>query len=1245
MSWLGLNAEPLTNPDPTKTYLIQHSSGLFMTRDGNSATIMSVGAGDCQKVKFEIAETDDAGVVNYYIKFEDGKYLGSDKGYTVTFHDEASEMTQYTFWESTEPDHVIMWNVGRGAYFGTDKNSEGSGIYSDKGGNDGKHAWKFIEASDGLIVNQLENSIASAKSFIENNPVDNLFTQEAKTAITAAMNEAESVLSSAKTQAEINDAASTLNTLMNAANNLLTALRNAQKQYDNAEIGNIIGGYPQAAADALNQTITTSITQWNTSDPAIYTATASDLNAAIAAFNNAHVVFIPTEGKQYYFFNTYNNLMLGVNSNGEAALAIPSGEISQRFTISQVKDLNVAFNIARADGEGYLAVKGGWNSTTLSDPNNNDAKIFFELIDAKDKIYTLNRYNFDGHWASDGNNPGDLVYTNKWGNANDKWQIIEVNEGELLTIALETAIANAKNYLDKAVVGEQPGNYPQTAIDALRSALATAEGGNYTNQEAVNEAVAALNAAINAFLGEKIDPFFIPEPNTAYRYSVRKYHNKYMTANAEKTGTSDFEANKAEQHWTLIPVEDAKYTYILKNGNLTLNYDGTMTENNDADAQKWTVVYTVTADNLPYFALVEYDNPSKVLTFGSGTNWSIQDFDKGNNAHQGRFMRVDAANDPYVFELERAIANARNTLENINRGNEIGKWSDAKCEAFELVINEADALRGLTQEEVDAKVAEINKARTDFINNPNAVIKDKLEAAIEAAKAKAAAAEIGIHIGQYLESAIESFEADIRSFEAQADKVTEQEACDTLTEEVTKATEEFAGHSEEQPVKTVLDDAIICAETLYENEKDNVGDDLGQRPQECLDAFKAAIDKAKSITTPTENDLLALLDARQAFLEGAVSTNRTPIREAIAKAEGNEFSSLTAGEYDGNYPQENIDAFTKALADAKTAESDRSKTQKELDDATKALNDAMTTLRNSVVKINFTDLDQTISKAENAIASVTKIGDGEGECPQATVDALKETLDKAKNADRKAISQSEVDEISNELAEATAKFNTELVASTGISEAINNAQAILDSAVQGFKPGNYPVTAMTSLREAIEAALLVSLNTEATQEELLNAVATLKTAVESFKTQVIPAHDLTELNSLISKAEEFIAATGSEDFILTTALTAAKEIAGNPDNYTASQVKKATSDLKKALQVAGIAEAKEDCVEIHTAEGIVRISGLAGYENVAIYTLDGKIIFTAPVSAENVEANTGAGKFAIVVNGNGKKISKIVIVK
>jgi len=73
--------------------------------------------------------------------------------------------------------------------------------------------------------------------------------------------------------------------------------------------------------------------------------------------------------------------------------------------------------------------------------------------------------------------------------------------------ALEAAIANAQAKVDAAVVGDQPGNYPQAAVDALAAAIADAtavkDDANATQAE-VNEAVTALNAAVASFNSAKI---------------------------------------------------------------------------------------------------------------------------------------------------------------------------------------------------------------------------------------------------------------------------------------------------------------------------------------------------------------------------------------------------------------------------------------------------------------------------------------------------------------------------------------------------------------------------------------------------------------------------------------------------------------------------------------------------------------------------------------------------------------------
>lgn len=1239
-----LRAEALLTPEPGKQYMIMHSSGYFMTVTDNTVKIMSPGAGDSQRFTFEIAE--DGEVPVYNIKLENGQYLGSDSGWTIKFLDDpADPFAQFQIWNSHVEDFVKIFNMGRGAYLGTDNNNDGGGIYTDKSGGDGKHIWKIVEASaSGLITSGLEEAIENGKNFLDSES-DNL-SQDALAAINGKIAEAEGILANATEQADVNEAADALNAFINAAKNLQSWLTYANDLVANATIGTGIGEYPAEAADALKEAIAEA-TVWTEADTAVYNEAAAKLNTACTVFKNAQIVFFPDPAKKYYFLNTYSGLVMGINATNEAALATPSGEVSQLFEIEQSAESTAVFYLKLADGSGYLATKGGWNSTVVADYTD-EARFQFELVDADQKVYTLNRFNLNGAWASDNNNPGDLIYTNKSRSQyNAQWQICEMQEGGLMTIGLEKAIAQAEEYIAKAVVGDQPGNYPQAAVDALTAAVAEAKNvlATATAQDQIVEAVGTLTDAINAFLAEKIDPYFIPEANTTYRYSVRKYASNYMTNEGEKVGTASFEPGDDAQHWTLTPVEGKKYTYILTNGGKALAYDATMVE--IADAPAWTVRYTTTVNHLPYFSLVEADDQNKVLTFGSGKNPVIQDFNAGNDAHQGRFLRVDMPNDPNVFVLEQAVADARYVLENIDRGNEIGQYSDAKCDAFAAVIAAAEQLRGLTQDEVNAKAVELNAATTEFVNNPNAVVKDALDAAILAAKQTLAAATVGIQIGQYYQSQIDEFAALVAEFEKQAANVTDQEECDELTALVNSSTEAFTGNTEVQAVKPVLDDAIACALALYEAEKDNVGDNEGQRPQEVVDAFKNAIDTAAAIADPTEADLNALLDAREAFINGVIGINRTALRNAIAKAEGEEFSNLVAGDFNGNYPAETIDAFNVALQEAKEAEANMDMTQEQIDAATKKLNDAMATLKASIVTINFNTLDNAIAAAQEALAGVTVIGDSEGACPQAVVDALNAVVEEAEGIDRDAINQADTDALAAQLTEATALFNEQMRASTGLAEAIAEAQALVDNAVSGFKPGNYPITAIEALKAVTENAEQVLANQGATQAELLDALNALKEEMAIFATQVIPAHDLTELNQLIEQAEAFMAANDyNDDFILNIALQDAKDLVADPDNYTKAQLNSITEALREALDYAigtvGVADTLAEDVAINVAGGTLSVSGIATDATVAVYSLDGRLIAIDNASAE---ISLSTGKYVVAIRSSLVNVTRTIFVK
>lgn len=1247
----NLYAEAFLTPDPSKKYMVQHTSGLFMTYDENSKAnvklvIEQAGAGTCQKFTFEAVEGSEG---TYNIKMEDGRYIGID-GWAPAFYGETSEKTNWTISASHEPDCVKFYSTPNNGYLGTDENSAGKGVYTNKPGGDGKSAWKIIEATDGLLTSGLESTIANAEAFRDATEIDEAYTQDAADVLAAGIAAAQAVLTGATEQTQINDAVTELTNLMNAIKTFRTTMTNAVALKAEAVVGSETGSYPQEAADAFDAAIVAGKAAWANGTAESLNAANTAVNDAIAVFNAQRIVFLAGAGKKYYIINTTTQLMMGMSASNEVILDDITGADTQKFEIIPVEGSSVAFNLKVADGSGnYVARKDSWNTTVTTDPTQDVAKIEFEIWDLEKSVYTLKKFGAWGYMAPDGNTAGSLVYTDKSNyHSYGQWQIKEAVDGELLTMGFEASVAAAEKYLADAKPGEEVGQYPQSAIDALTAALNTAKANTAATQEELNAVVATLNAAINTFIADRV--YFVPRENTAYRYSVRKYESKYLTnVEGDAKTTAEFAAGNTGQHWTLQPVADLKNTYILKNGGKVLTYDGTMAEMADADAPKWTVLQTQTINNIEYFALVEYDDPTKVLTFGSGKTWAIQNLDKGSNAHQGRFLRVDAANDPNLTQLEYAVYNAKAALASVTRGNAVGQYSDAKCDAFEAVINAADALTGATQEQVDAKVAELNQARTDFINNPNSVIKDELEAAIAAAKTKFAAAEVGIAEGKYYLSAIEQFEAKIAEFEASAGEVSEQEACDALTEEVTAATEAFAANAEVQAVADVLNDAITCCEALYEAEKDNVGTDKGQRPQEAVDAFAAAIAAAKAVTAPTEADLESLIDARTAFFAGAVSVDRTPLRKAIEAAEAEEFSDLKAGDFDGYYPQEKIDSFNEALTAAKAAEADMTKTQEEVDACTTALNTAIAELRKAVVKINFTELDKELAAAEAALAGVTEIGSGDGKCPQAVVDALNAVITEAKAIDRAAINQAGVDAMAGKLTEATAKFSTDLVASTGIADAIADAQTLLDGAEEGFKPGCYPASAIDGLRSAIESASAVAGNAASTQAELIAAVATLKTAVENFKSQAVPANDLTEINATIAEAEQFIAETGSTDFALTYALQEAKNIVANPDDYTKSEVKKAQEALAKALKYArenaGVNGVDAGTFSVRAADGEIIVTGLDGNAIVAVYALDGRMISCAETSEQVYTLAIADGKYAVTIQNEGRTVSRIVIVK
>uniref|UniRef100_UPI00388D6053 carbohydrate-binding protein n=1 Tax=Radiobacillus sp. PE A8.2 TaxID=3380349 RepID=UPI00388D6053 len=104
-----------------------------------------------------------------------------------------------------------------------------------------------------------------------------------------------------------------------------------------------------------------------------------------------------------------------------------------------------------------------------------------------------------------------------------------ITEASLDTTVLSSAISEANDKVSNAEVGEEEGEYPQTAVDALEAAIADAESvlaDNEADQAEVDAAVITLNQASAAFEAAVItdnpgDDSSIPDPNAEVLVSVK----------------------------------------------------------------------------------------------------------------------------------------------------------------------------------------------------------------------------------------------------------------------------------------------------------------------------------------------------------------------------------------------------------------------------------------------------------------------------------------------------------------------------------------------------------------------------------------------------------------------------------------------------------------------------------------------------------------------------------------------------
>ncbi|WP_054027569.1 discoidin domain-containing protein [Bacillus sp. FJAT-28004] len=137
------------------------------------------------------------------------------------------------------------------------------------------------------------------------------------------------------------------------------------------------------------------------------------------------------------------------------------------------------------------------------------------------------------------------------------------------TTALEAAIAAAQVKVDQAVVGDQPGQYPQAAVDAFKAAIVAAQGivETTTTQEEVKAAIEALQAAVKAFDDAKVPEEEPPADATAPTWTIDKV---LKTSNVGRTSLT--------LSWKAAVDDTAVTSYkVYKNGSELVTLAGDIT--------------------------------------------------------------------------------------------------------------------------------------------------------------------------------------------------------------------------------------------------------------------------------------------------------------------------------------------------------------------------------------------------------------------------------------------------------------------------------------------------------------------------------------------------------------------------------------------------------------------------------------------------------------------------------------------
>ena len=819
-----------------KKYNIVHNSGYYMTTTGGTVKIVSADVDDAGQVFSFVPVPEGAAADGFNLQADDGTFVHRQGSWDTKADADFSQTEANAIFQVVDQgSYIQLKNMGSGSVLGTDNNTDGSTVYSNKNGTDGKYRWtlkEFIpkdQRDDEYNFRELLGKAQSTRDAVSQSSLGTdlfMYSRQAYETFAAAVAEAESVTSGFKAAFD--------------------ALQAAMDTYADTK---------QNKPDPAKKYI---ITQQAGGNRIAYNADESLVTVATpSASATQQFTFTQPAGVDYFGLkNVESGLFMAKSgsSNWDTNWAEADTDPLAGWNIARLSD--GTYTLQNASGKGYLGSDAISDGSLLYCDKSNSATNSKWYIEEYSATAALEKALATARELA-ASTPVGSAYYEVPQSAMDTFQAaISQAESALSTISSFEEGAAAADKLNAAIDVFKGAFNPMAEFDEGQTYIVTHYGGNLlTATESGNATITTL-----AEEGATEQQLVMLEPVTgqAMTYYFRSVAlGTYLAI----SGTYDTKWQEADDNAAAIQVVHLDGQWLglrfVSNG-LHAGTDGS------GNGQK---VYS-----------------DKAGTGNSLAYWTIEPY-------------ITVVLDRVAFNA--ALAQANELLAAMQPGYLTGQYFQDDINAFRTLIasTRSAANKSKEQSALDAITAQlltdIEAARAkahdhDYMNHT------ELAAAISAAEKSLSNAEAGDLNGQYPADAIQTYQqalAAAKSVNETADDQLTQAAIDEATSTLTAAAKTFAA----TVVKinyTALSAAVTAAQAALKEAEAYKGEGPGKTPTAAFDALQAEITKAQNMQkghthnqAGVDAEVQVLTEATKTFQAARMENDYSVLQQYVTLAE------------------------------------------------------------------------------------------------------------------------------------------------------------------------------------------------------------------------------------------------------------------------------------------------------------------------------------------------------------------------